>query len=278
MSRRHPSAARTEIGVSAESTAQIHTMKRRRLQGETPRPRRSRSAVLPKSKANWATQSQRVDREVVRRRRGLAGRDQYERRADRVPGVHEPQKAAVDRHAPRAYSGRPPRSRPAADAQRHVLHRKQSEHRHEARAAWGPPTRCRSRSRSARRARRTPRRRAASRNPTWREEWSKGCEREGDYQERAAEEERGKAVAVAEGVAASCRDRSIRASASTSTPLESAPLSGKGDPVATDVAISAVSARRSDFLTALLNHPNGGGWYAAPGESEQSKFCGYLRE
>jgi len=52
-----PSAARTEMGVNAESTAQIQTMKRRRLQGETPRPRRSRSAVLPKSKANWATRA-----------------------------------------------------------------------------------------------------------------------------------------------------------------------------------------------------------------------------
>jgi hypothetical protein len=51
-------------------------------------------------------------------------------------------------------------------------------------------------------------------------------------------------------------------------PCESAPLSGKGDPVATDAAISAISARRGHFLTGSLDHPNGGSRYAEPGETE----------
>jgi hypothetical protein len=52
---RQPNAATTAIGVRARSIPQIQTMNRSRLRGETPRPRRSRSAVLAKSNPNCAT-------------------------------------------------------------------------------------------------------------------------------------------------------------------------------------------------------------------------------
>jgi hypothetical protein len=48
-----------------------------------------------------------------------------------MPGVHQPQKAAIHRNAAARVVGKPAEEQTRYDAQWHVLHRQQREHRHE---------------------------------------------------------------------------------------------------------------------------------------------------
>jgi len=133
----------------------------------------------------------------VRRRVRLAGRDENERRADRVPGIHEPQQAAVDRDTTAGIFGQTAEEQAGHDAKRHVLHRKEREHRHEheLRGRRRPGADLEVDSRGER---------VGGHEDDEREEpglaggVGKRTERDGDRQERAAEEERGKAAAIAE--------------------------------------------------------------------------------
>jgi len=113
-------------------------------------------------------------------------------------------------------------------------------------------------------------------NPICRDEWDRTASATETTRKEAPSRREARRSRSPRGVAASWRDRSISASASTS-PTRIAPLSSNGDPVATDVAISAVSASRRDSLTRGLNHPNGGSCPPGRGETEQSKWGRQLR-
>ena len=86
-------------------------------------------------------------------------------------------------------------------------------------------------------------------NPICRDEWERTASATETTRKEAPRRSEARRSRSPRGVAASWRDCSISASASTSPPTRMAALSGKGDPVATDVAISAVSASRRDSLT-----------------------------
>ena len=151
----------------------------------------------PEVEGELGDQGQRVDRQVVRRRCGLAGRDEDERRADGMPGVHEPQEAAVDRDTAARVFGEAAEEQTCCDAERDVLHRKEGEHRHEdelrrdRRAGADLEVDPRSERIGGHEDDERP-------EPDLAGGVGKRCERDGDGQERAAEKERGEAVAIAE--------------------------------------------------------------------------------
>ena len=194
-----------------------------------------------------------------------------------MPGIHEPQKAAVDRHTPACVFGQAAEEQTCCNAQRHVLHRKQSEHRHEheLRGDRRPGADLEVDPRGERVRHHEDEQRP---EPDLAGGVDKGCEREGDYQEGAAEEERREAVAVAEG-----RGGKLPRTLDQGISVD---IHATGERAAFGQGGSSRDGCRHfcgigapfRFLDPLLNHPKGGGWYAAPGESEQSKFCGYLRE
>ena len=100
-------------------------------------PRRDTEAhAVPQSRAaeiecELGDERQRIDQEVSRCRLRLAGRDEDERRTDGVPGIHEPQDAAGNRDAAARVVRQAAEKQTCHDAERHVLHGKQGEHRHQ---------------------------------------------------------------------------------------------------------------------------------------------------
>ena len=131
------------------------------------------------------------------RRCGLSGRDQDQGGADRMPRVHEAQYAAVDRNATACILRQASEQQAGQHAERHVLHRQQCEHRHEHELGRhrrpGPDLEVDSRCQRVGRDEDDH-----GRKPCCPRRVGQQCERDRGCQERAAEQEGGKSIAIPE--------------------------------------------------------------------------------